>query len=192
MIGHGLKVNNRWSEEFEWYHLADSTHQNAGLINYVKTDFHYRNEVRSMHVLITGMLSGLAEYRSLAIECHDELAHILGQPEYDNGRNVSERLAGLITGKYKHPDQPVADRYIFRGDQRFWIVNKATGNPRELLIFEDQKVFDPGMYYTILTSDDNRVVLKNNQMDEFPNVGKLSEAEKKWCYAMLDSIHNSN
>ena len=194
MLDQGLKVNTRWSEEFEWYASAEPLNENEGFIDYVKNDYRYKGEVRIWHSLVSGLLRDLAKFRSLAIECHDELADLHKRPKYGIDHKVNEQLAKSIVGRYEYEGESSQGEYIFQRDNRFWILKKGESVPRELYILADHKTFEvPGnRYKTIIMDNAKSAVLKTNRMVELSRVGQLSRVEKARCFSIVDSILKSN
>lgn len=158
-------VNNNLlerSEKFEWYSFQGPPNNNEGFINYMLTNYTYKNKVKDFQTSgIGNHLRHTLKYRAKAVNIYQTLATLIDEPTVDDSFQLDSDLVKNWLGNWvteQFPDE-VATFYVEK-NQLYLKFNTNSNDEINLYLLSKNKAVDVEGYYLSLTKENEESVLK--------------------------------
>ncbi len=158
-------VNNNLlerSEKFEWHSFQGSPNKNEGFINYMLTNYTYKNKVKDFQTSgIGNHLRHTLEYRAKAVNIYQNLATLIDEPTVDDSFLLDSDLVKNWLGDWEteqFPDE-VATFYVEK-NQLYVKFNVNSDDNINVYVLSKNKAVSVDANYLSLTKENEENVFK--------------------------------
>jgi len=158
-------VNNNLleqSEKFEWYSFQGPPNKNEGFINYMLTNYTYKNKVKDFQTSgIGNHLRHTLKYREKAVNIYQNLATLIDEPTVDDSFLLDSDLVKNWLGDWEteqFPDEVVA--FYVEENQLYIKFNTNSNEETNLYLLSKNKAVDVNGNYLSLTKENEEYVFK--------------------------------
>lgn len=150
------------SEKFEWYSFQGPPNKNEGFINYMLTNYTFKNKVKDFQTFGVGNhLRHTLKYKAKAVNIYQNLATLIDEPTVDDSFLLDSDLAKNWLGNWKtkqRPDDVVT--FYEENDQLYIKFNTNSDEKMNLYLLSKNKAVDEGGNYLSLTKENEEYVIK--------------------------------
>lgn len=138
-----LAYNNvlEQSEKFDWYSFQGLLKNNEGLINYMLTNYTFKNKVKVFEdVGIGNHLPYALGYRIRAVNIYQKLAKLIDKPASNKSFAIDSVVVKPFRGTFISEQAPgiIFTNYI--KNDRFYFISSADSIPQEFIFMSKSKV----------------------------------------------------
>lgn len=170
-----LAANNvlEQSEKFEWFSFQDKLKNNEGLINYMLTNYTFKNKVKMFeNAGIDNHLYYTLAYRRRAVNIYQKLAKLLDKPISNKSFAVDSVAVKPFMGTFSSEQAPSIIFTFYLKDDRFYVTSSADSFPREIIFMSKSKLlYLNNQRFATVGGDDEKFWLR---FDRQPKDSKMT------------------
>lgn len=169
-------VNNNLferSKKFDWYSSQVPQNKNEDFLNYMLTDYTFKNKVQDFQTFgIGNHLKHTLNYRTRAVNIYQKLAKLMDKSISHKSFAVDSVISRSYLGFFKIEQAPGVIFTNYLKDDRFYAITSVDSIPQEFIFLSNSKSINLTNYsFATIGSDDEKFYFRyDRQPDEVPAV----------------------